>query len=368
MKVMVVASYAPSLLNFRRELLEKFQSLGWEVHVAAPELLNDSDKNSFEGTGWICHGFNMDRKKMNPFRDLRSFFQLILIFLKVRPHLLLSYTIKPVIYGSIAGFLTRIPKRHALITGLGYAFQEESSKLYKLVCLLYRISVHCVDKVFFQNPDDQFLFRKKGILSAIKPSYVVNGSGVNLKHFNVVDLPEKPAFLLIARLLKAKGLREYAEAARLLKDQLGEWKIYLLGPEDASSDSIDLAEVLEWQREGIVEYLGSTEDVRKYFAMASVYVLPSYREGTPRTVLEAMAMGRPIITTDVPGCRETVITNLNGFLVPHRDPHELANAMLRFIENPSLINLMGKQSRVIADTKYDVEKINAYMIEEMGAL
>ena len=366
MKILIVAGYGPSLLNFRGELLYSIQSLGWEVHVAAPEFIENKTPDEFQTTGWICHGFSMGRKQVKVFQDIKTFWELFRLYKQVKPEVLLSYTIKPVIYGSLAGYFARIPKRYALITGLGYTFQENTPQfVQKLASSLYTVALLSVNKVFFQNPDDELLFRTQKILRPEGASCVVNGSGVDLEHFRLSPFPSQPAFLLIARLLVAKGLREYARAGRILKARLGNWKLYLLGPEDESADSIPMSEVISWQQEGVLEYLGSTTDVKEYLQKSSVYVLPSYREGTPRTVLEAMAMGRPIITTDAPGCRQTVIEGQNGYLVAPQNAEELAEAMFRFIQQPGLIESMGMKSREIAEQKFDVHQVNAVMLKEM---
>jgi glycosyltransferase involved in cell wall biosynthesis len=221
--------------------------------------------------------------------------------------------------------------------------------------------------VFFQNPDDQQVFRARGILSPNSSSVVVNGSGVDLDKFVFISpLKVKPVFLLIARLIGDKGIREFVQAAQLIQRSYPDCRFLLVGGLDSNPDAISQIELDDWIHNGMVEYLGRLDDVRPAIARASVYVLPSYREGTPRSVLEAMAMGRAIITTDAPGCRETVIDGENGFLVPVKSVDALVDAMTRFIEDPDLAVRMGKRSREIAEEKYDVHKVNAVMLKEMG--
>jgi glycosyltransferase involved in cell wall biosynthesis len=290
---------------------------------------------------------------------------------RVKPTFVLGYTVKPVIYGSLAGWLASVPRRFALITGLGYAFQGEGQRgrLQKLVQALYSMAIARVEKVFFQNPDDEALFRQRKILQASTRSFVVNGSGVDLNEFAVAPLPPgPPRFLLIARLLGDKGVREYAHAARLVRARYPEAKFGIAGWIDENPDAISKSELDAWVAEGTLQYFGRMSDVRPALENSSVYVLPSYREGTPRTVLEAMAMGRAIITTDAPGCRETVINGDNGFLVPVKSVDELAQAMISFVQRPALMQTMGLRGRQLAEEKYDVHKVNEMMLREMGML
>jgi glycosyltransferase involved in cell wall biosynthesis len=286
---------------------------------------------------------------------------------RVRPNVFLAYTIKPVIYGLIAATAARVPRRFALVTGLGYAFQEDTGRasLRWLMRKLYGAALTCSSKVFLQNPDDRELLRKRGVLRSV-PSFIVNGSGVDLSHYEVAPLSSEPSFLLIARLLADKGIREYVEAARQVRLTHPSIQFVLVGWMDSNPNAISEAELAGWVAEGLIKFLGRLQDVRPAIRSSTIYVLPSYREGTPRTVLEAMAMGRPIITTDAPGCRETVIDGENGYLVRARSSSALAAAMLRFIDDPAVIPTMGARSRKIAEAKYDVHKINATMLFEMG--
>jgi len=280
----------------------------------------------------------------------------------------MGYTIKPVIYGSIAAWFARVPHRFALITGLGYAFQGEGRRgaLRNLVQRLYAIALQRTHKVFFQNHDDEALFRSNGILKSSLPSAVLNGSGVDVGAFDLAPLPSEPVFLLIARLLGDKGVREYVQAGREIRLTRPDVKFLLVGWIDESPDAIRQSELDAWIQEGVVEFLGRMADVRPAIAKASVYVLPSYREGTPRTVLEAMAVGRAIITTDAPGCRETVVDGVNGLLVPVREVAPLVAAMQQLLDSPRLLSSMGQQSRRLVIEKFDVHKVNAVMLNEMG--
>lgn len=377
MKFLMISSYLPSVLNFRGKLLEAIHAQGLEIHVLAPDLQDYPDElNQLQQLGYQVHTVPMQRTGTNPIQDLKTLKAMYQLIRQIQPDYVLSYTIKPVIYGTLAASLAKVPHRFALITGLGYAFQNaESGKrsiFQKMVHGLYAQALKHAHKVFFQNPDDLKLFQSMQLVSPQKPTVVVNGSGVNVQDFAVLDLPKneqgqvKASFLLIARLLGDKGVREYAEAARIIKVEHPEVEFHLVGWVDENPAAIAQAELDTWVAEKVVNYWGKLSDVRPAIAASSVYVLPSYREGTPRTVLEAMAMGRAIITTDAPGCRETVIHGQNGYLVPVKSVEELVQAMQTFIDDPQLMVQMGQRSREIALEKYDVHQVNAHMMSEMG--
>lgn len=367
---LLIGGFPDSILTFRGTLIGALLERGCAVHVAAPDLPAGSElRERLESKGLRVHDIPLQRTGTNPIMDMATLLWLWRLMWRIKPNVVLGYTIKPVIYGLLAARLARVPRRFALITGLGYSFQEESAAghglLRSLVQRLYALALRGAHKVFFQNPDDQALFRELGILPHPSPSRVVNGSGVDIEQFNAVPLPGKPAFLLIARLLGSKGVREYAEAARRIHAQHPDVSFFLVGWIDENPDAISQAELDAWVADGTLKYLGRMQDVRPALAECSVYVLPSYREGTPRTVLEAMAMGRAIITTNAPGCRETVVDGENGFLVPVMAVDELAAAMMRFVQAPKLAASMGACSREMAEEKYDVRKVNAFMLKEM---
>lgn len=371
-RVAILAGFSVSLINFRGSLLKALCDAGLEVHAIAPGLNDDQETRAqLQAWGVIIHDVAMQRTGTNPLRDLKALRNLYRLFREIKPDAVLGYTIKPVIYGTLAAWLAKVPKRYALITGLGYAFTGEArgkrGLVLRMVRGLYGKALKRADLVFFQNPDDEALFRQLGLLGEQVPTQVVNGSGIDTARFTQAPLPKgAPSFLLIARLLGDKGVREYVAAAAKVREMYPDAVFRLVGFIDENPDSITQAELDQWIAEGHIEYLGALEDVRPAIAGASVYVLPSYREGTPRTVLEAMAMGRPIITTDAPGCRETVVEGDNGYLVPVKAVDELVDAMTRFIDQPELVASMGQRSRAIAEEKYDVHKVNAVMLEAMG--
>nr|WP_298248835.1 glycosyltransferase family 4 protein [uncultured Halomonas sp.] len=345
---------------------------GLEVHAIAPGLDKVNSTNDvLRDWGVVTHHLPLSRAGLNPLCDVVVISKLFTLFRINQPDIVFSYTVKPVIYSMVSAWLSKVPNRYALITGLGYAFTGEArgkrGLVKRLVRRLYSRALKRADRVFFQNSDDEQLFRKLGLLGEVVPSQVVNGSGIDTDYFKVAMLPTgSHRFLLIARLLGDKGVREYVAAAAQVREHYPEAVFCLAGDIDTNPDSITRQELNEWRSAGHIEYLGHLDDVRPAIADASVYVLPSYREGTPRTVLEAMAMGRPIITTDAPGCRETVVEGENGYLVPVKAVQELAEAMIQFIEAPELVARMGARSRDIAVDKYDVHKVNAVMLESMG--
>ena len=370
MRFLMIAGFAESLLGFRGPLIAELQARGLQVHVAAPDLGNGQpQRDRLEAHGLVVHDIPLKRTGINPLSDIRTVWALWRLMRRIRPDYVLGYTIKAVIYGSISAWLGRVPRRFALITGLGYAFQDGSryGLLRALAERLYVLALARVHKVFFQNPDDERQFRRGRLIVDGVPSRVVNGSGVDLATFAVECFPEGgPTFLLIARLLADKGVREYAQAARSVRARHPETRFAMVGWIDQNPSAVTQAELDRWVGEGTLEYWGRLSDVRPAIARSSVYVLPSYREGTPRTVLEAMAMGRAVITTDAPGCRETVIDGENGFLVPIKSVEGLERAMLKFVEDPKLAAKMGQRSRQIAQEKYDVRKVNEIMLREMG--
>lgn len=369
-RTILFGGYAPSLLNFRGPLIRALVGAGQEVIACAPE--DDPEVASgLRELGAEYHPVPLRRTGLNPIVDVRSTVALARLFRELRADTFLAYTIKPVIYGSIAARLAGVRNRYAMITGLGYAFGRDSARqraLAGLVTGLYRVALSGSRAVFFQNPDDLAEFASRGILRGKTRPVLINGSGVDLDHFRPAPpVLEEPVFLLIARMIPEKGVADFVEAARIVKRRYPSARFQLLGPVDTNPNAIPRNVIAEWEQEGVVEYLGSQRDVRPALAAASVFVLPSYyREGTPRTILEALATGRPVVTCDAPGCRETVIPGRNGFLVPTRSPEALAAALERFAAEPQLIVSMGQAGLELARTRYDVHAVNAAIMGAMG--
>jgi len=365
-RVVVLGSYAPSLILFRGPLIAELVRRGYDVIAMAPRIDADTDA-AVRALGAKPQEIALDNASMSPAATMATIRALEAAFRRIAPQAVIAYTIKPVTLGTLAAARAKVPNIVALITGLGFAFTEGGGlkrRLSRIVAtLLYKRALAKASSVIFQNPDDRAFFRAARILRRDDAS-VVNGSGIDLARFEPAPLPEAPIFLMIARLLGDKGVREYAAAAALVKAKHPQARFQLVGYLDPSPDGITQAEVDGWA--GAVEFLGRMDDVRPAIAAARAYVLPSYREGTPRSSLEAMAMGRPIVTTDVPGCRETVVDGVNGLLVPVRDAEALAGAMARLIAEPALAENMGRESRRIAEEKFDVHRVNEAILEAAG--
>lgn len=371
MKVVVLGSYAPSLINFRGQLIADMVAAGHAVVGCAPGE-DAKVAGALAERGASYRPIALHRNGLNPLLDAWSALQLTRLLRRLRPDLLLAYTPKPVIYGAIAARLAGVPTVYALISGLGYAFSGGAGwrrhAMRHLVANLYRASLAHADGIFFQNPDDLEDFRRLGIVRDRHQAIRVHGSGVDTRHFQFAPPKlEPPTFLLIARLLRDKGIFEFVEAARRVRAHHAQARFCLLGPTDSNPAAISTRDLKGWRAEGVIDYLGETDDVRPYLAATTAYVLPSiYREGVPRTSLEALAMGRAIITTDTPGCRETVLPGENGFLVPPGDAGALAEAMARFCAQPDLAVGFGQRSRALAEDRFEVRQVNAVMLETMG--
>jgi glycosyltransferase involved in cell wall biosynthesis len=371
MKIAVVGGFANSLIGFRGDMLRSMVELGHEVLAMAPED-DPAVAAALKEMGVRYRSVPLRRTGMNPIRDAGTTVALARAFRRFRPDAVFVYAVKPVIYGSLAARLARVPLRVAMITGTGSAFSGGETRKRRLVSWLVRrlywVGLSGVHVVFFQNPDDEGLFRSLGIVGRRRQRILrVGGSGVDLTKFSPSPLPGgPPTFLLIGRVIRDKGVAEYVEAATIVRRTHPDARFQLLGPLDVNPSAISQAELDGWVATGAIEYLGRTPDVRPNLAAAHVCVLPSYGEGMPRSVLEAMAMGRPAIVTDVPGCRETVVDGRNGYLVPVRDSAALADAMLRMIDQPERLAAMGAESRKLAEERFDVRVVNRTIVEAMG--
>ncbi len=366
MTFLLISPKNRTVYNFRGDLIKEIINKGYKVIVTGPDK---TDVDKIEALGADFVEIPMNKTGTNVVGDLKYCKQLYRLIKKEKPDVTLGYTVKPVIYGAIAAKLAGVKNINSMVTGGGYTFTAKTFKakvLGFIVRFLYKIGFSMADNVIFQNSDDLNEFCNKKLVKRNK-CHVVNGSGVNTVHFSPVGYPEKTTFFMLSRLLKSKGVAEYLEAAKIVKTKYPETRFCLLGKYETNmQDALSKEYVERFISEGTIERFEETSDVRPYYADCSVYVLPSYREGTPRTVLEAMAMGRPIITTDAVGCRETVIDGKNGFLVPICDYEKLADAMIKFIENPEIIKIMGQESINYCLEKFDVNKVNNNMISILG--
>ena len=364
-KVALVYNTSSYLYRFRKELVEDLRNSGCTVLVVVPDV---ELKPQLEALGAQCISYRLSARSLNPLLDLITCFDLVRIFNKHKPQIVLNFTIKPVLYGSLSARVAGVERICSMIPGLGHVFIATNTMrraLRKGVTLVYKAALLANNRVFFQNPEDKALFIEKGIVRQDQ-AVVINGSGVNLENFRPNQLGVKVnSFILISRIFEEKGVRQYVEAARRVKKECPQAEFSILGPIQ-SGGGITAEEMAGWVREGVIIYPGEVDDVRPYLRKCSVFVLPTYyREGLPRSIIEAMAMGKPIITTDWPGCRETVVDGENGYLVPVKDVDALTYAMGRFLDAPDVVDRMGKASRAIAARKYDVHAINKVVMNSL---
>ena len=358
-KVVVAANSMWNITNFRAGLIKGLADAGYRATVAAPGA----------GGGADAVDIAIDRSGLNPLRDAALVLAYRRLLGRVRPAAYLSFTIKPNIYGAIAARMVGVPSIPN-VSGLGTAFLRGGG-FARFIGALYRLAFRRCLVVFFQNPDDRDLFIARRIVRP-EQARVLPGSGIDLDRFapgaDRADGP--PTFLMIARLLGDKGVREYVAAARLLRDRLPQARCRLLGPlDEANRSAISRAELDAWVADGAIDYLGETDDVRPMIAQATAVVLPSYREGLPRTLLEAAAMAKPLVATDVPGCREIVTEGVNGTLCAPRDAQSLAQAMMRIAAcDPAQRNEMGRQSRQIVQERYSETLVIAAYLDVLSAL
>lgn len=369
----IVSNYAHSLVTFRTHLIKDLSEEECRVYALAPDY-TEQYREKIKQVGGTPIDYYMDRTGKNPIKDLISLYSLFKAIRKLNPDITFSYGIKPVVYGLWVSRVLGVEHRYAMVAGLGTLYVESKNESFKdsisrgLADFLYRFSLPLADKVFFQNPDDISLFEKKGFLKEGDP-VLVNGSGVDLDFYKSESISTKPiTFTLVARLIKEKGIYEFVKSARILKNKFTSYDIrfILIGDVDSNPSSVNRSEIETWVDEGIVKWPGFVENVEDWLEKTSVFVLPTYyREGTPRSILEAMSMSRPIITTDMPGSRETVVDGENGFLIEPKNVEALVGAMVEFINDPSLVKRFGVKSREKAESEYDVKDVNKAIINEM---
>jgi glycosyltransferase involved in cell wall biosynthesis len=366
-RIVVVGAYPQSLVNFRGDLLKALVAAGHDVTAMSAEAAPDEIARLAD-IGVAFRSFPIFRNTISPVTDLQTWRALRAAFRLLKPDVVLAYTIKPVIWSGFALKGTSRPRFYALVTGLGFAFQGDGlvrRSLRQLVIRLYRSALARASRIIFQNTDNRDAFVSRQIV-AMEKCAIVNGSGVHLDRFDVSPLPETGVvFLTMGRLLGDKGFREFAEAAQRVKAAYPDAVFRLVGQEDPSPDGIRQSEIRAWVAAGWLEHIDWTSDVRPLLRECHVYVLASYHEGMPRTVLEAMAMGRPILTTDVPGCRDTVVAGENGYLIPERNAAALAERMIWFIEHRDQWARMGARSRALAEDRFDVHKVNGALLRIM---
>lgn len=351
MKIAIVINKSWNIFNFRLSLINALQGLGHQILTIAPL---DAYATSLIESGCKFIPISVSSRGLNPIKDIQLFFELLDVFKDEKPDIVLTYTIKPNIYGALAARWLKIPII-CNVTGLGTIFIRKNP-IYKIPLLMYKVAFLYPQKIYFQNNDDFNLFVNKGLSSASK-SEIVPGSGVDLNKFvTLYKLPVQPyTFLLVSRILKDKGILEYIQAITILKSKGIKAKFQLLGLiEEATHTGISAQNVEEWKKDGLIEYLGFSDQTLNHFQNADCIVLPSYREGMPKALLEGMAVGKPIITTNVPGCRELIEDGINGYICEAKSAESLADAIEKICnQNSFQLTEMGKRSKEKVQKTYD---------------
>ncbi|OZI42987.1 glycosyltransferase family 4 protein [Bordetella genomosp. 4] len=358
-RLLFVVNNPAFFLSHRLPLALAAQRAGYEVHVAT--MAGDS-VSRIEGYGLTHHAIPMTRSGKNPVQELRTVWALYQLFRRVRPDVVHLVTIKPVLYGGIAARLAGVPAMVSAISGLGFVFVAKGAKaalVRQVVAMLYRLALgHRNSRIVFQNGNDRDVLQGLG---AVRDEQVVmiRGSGVNLSDYAAVAEPPPPVVaLMVARLLRDKGLQEFVEAARILRREGVNVRMRLAGGIDPGNPaSVTQADVDAWQQEGIIEALGERSDIAALYAASHIAVLPSYREGLPKSLIEAAACGRAVVTTDVPGCRDAIEPDTTGLLVPSHDAPALAAAISRLVNDDALRQKMGYAGRVLAEREFDIDDV-----------
>ena len=366
MKIVVLSSHTPSLFWFRMDMMKSFIAAGHEVVAVGNEEENIWQEKFLDNNIKYLKA-NISRTSVNPLNDVKTLLSLKQILKQEKPDKIFAYQAKTVVYGSIAARLLKIKEVYSLIAGVGSVFLSSGVKaklVRRILITEYKVALKGNSKVFFQNNDDVELFVSNKIVEREK-IVMLNGSGVNLDKFEASPMPPEFAFLCISRLIRDKGVVEYLEAAKLVKSKYPEIKFMLVGPYDSNPSALKPEDLKPHIDDQTIEYFGEQSDVKPYLQKCWVYVLPSYREGTPKTVLEAMATKRAVITTDAPGCRETVTDGVNGYLVPIKDVDALAKRMVDLIETPETAKKMAEAGRKLAETKFDVNIVNKSINQTM---
>lgn len=364
-KILMICSKTKAHINFRGDLTKEIIKKGYEVTVVVPHELY---KKELEELGVKVIVMPYDKNSTSICSNLKTINKLKDIIIREKPDKIFAYTIKPIILGSLAAKKCKIKEMYSMVTGLGHIYSDNSFKvkIIRFICGIgYRIAFKYNKKVIFQNIDDiDEVVRRKYIKR--EKCELVNGSGVNMKRFYRAPLPKENVFLMVSRVLREKGVLEYFEAAKVIKERNKDVRFIFVGEIDKTNYAVDIKKLHEYADKGIVECVPETDDVPSFLAKCKVFVLPTYyREGVPRVNLEALAMGRPIITTRMPGCRETVIEKKNGLFVKTRDVNDLVNKIQWMIDNPEKIEKMGDKSYELCKKKFEVSKINKRMFEIM---
>jgi len=375
-KIFLIGTTASNLYIFRKDFILSCISQGIDVYALVSEP-DDFWNSKIKETGAHLIEYKMNRSGLNPVSDIKSVLQIKAYINKYKPDLVFSFFTKPVLYGSLAAKILNTPQIVGMIEGLGSPFTEHPNgqalkmKIIRFFQIsLYRIVFPFIDKIIFLNSDDPYdLIKKNKIYHKRDAVSILGPIGLDLKDYpySSWDSSKPITFIFVARLLAEKGIYEFIEAAKIVKEKHSNILFKVIGGLDLNNPyGLSQKDLDSLIKTGIIEYPGFVKNVNKHIASSAVFVLPSYyREGVPRSTQEAMAIGRPVITTDVPGCRDTVVDGVNGFLVPKWNVNALVEKMCFFIENPEQINIMGKESYKIACEKFDVHKVNKKLFEIM---
>ncbi len=363
MKIAIITHKTKNLARTRKKLLKCFLSKQYEVVGICPE---QEYTEELEKMGVSTIVVKNDRISINLFKIIPYFLTLIKVLKQEKPDIVLNYTIKPNIIGSLAAKIAKVPKIYSMVTGLGYIYSTKKLRflLIRKFCTIgYKLAFKYNTKVIFQNKEDRQEFIEKKYINASK-AFIVDGSGVDMEIFKKCNLPKNFNFLMIARAIEVKGVKEFCKAAEIVKNKYPFVTFTFVGEIEKSYRGINPNFIQEYEKKGIIKFEGHKENVVPYLQNCKIFVLPSYlKEGIPRTLLEALSVGRPIITTDVRGCRETVKENKNGFLVQPRDFYDLARKMEYMIKNENKLESMGNCSYEYAKERFEINKINHQMME-----
>ncbi len=360
MKIAFLTGHAPSVYMFRLDCMKYLQQNGFEVAALAPEPAEEWAE-AFETHGISYTQVALSKNSTNPFSDISAYFDIKKKLKSVQPDIVFCDHAKMIIYGLLAAKRLKIRHRLVMMGGVGSVLRDPPEglkrKLVKLLLTIeYRVSLPLADRIFFQNEDDFQLFESLKMAKRSQ-AVMVPGSGVNLERFAYTPLPKNHDFLFVGRLIRDKGLMEYMEAGRILRKTVPDAKLHVVGYFDPNQTMLSISDLQPYMDDGTIVFHGKQDNVLPFLQQCFAFVLPSYHEGTPRSVLEALSVGRPVITTDAPGCRETVKEGENGFLVPVKNAQAIADAMLRLCNDPQGAERMAAAARRYAETKFDVNYV-----------
>ena len=374
MKIIMIGTTAACFYGFRSELIKSLSSKNIIVYAFTTD--NDTlELEKISELGAIPISYQLNRGGLNPLADMLATYKLAQQIRQLKPDLVFSYFAKPVIFGTLAAKIAKVPKIIGMLEGLGYTFTDQpnglspKTKLIKAIqVFLYKLALPKLDQLILLNHDDKTDLLINNDIE-VKEIYILGGIGLDLNQYKyspaTKDLPIQ--FLFIGRLLKEKGIHDFIAAAQIVKEKFPQTTFTVLGGiDEANLGALTQGELTQYIDQNVIDYPGHVENIAEWIKQSHVFVLPSYREGVPRSTQEAMAIGRPVITTDVPGCRDTVIDGVNGFLVPKWNPQALVEKMIYFIEHPEQVRMMGDQSHKIAIEKFDAKKVNQHLLEILG--